>query len=167
MSLDSTNAGGDMIKVTLDTNLLPATALIEAAAAWDCEFSVVTMTEREVQGTTFAAHLQPLGSVAETATLGEWRLDEAALGEPLSGQVVDEVLKVLSGGAFPRVREKLTDGEHPQLRDALILEAHIRAQRDVLVSDDTRAFVRDGKRETLIGSRRRRAALALSGLRCS
>ncbi len=39
--------------MTLDTNVLPAEDLLEAARNLDCEFAVVSVTGREVEGTPF------------------------------------------------------------------------------------------------------------------
>lgn len=37
--------------------------------------------------------------------------------------------------------------EHRQIRDARILRAHVRAGRQVFLTDDTRGFIRDGRRQ--------------------
>lgn len=50
---------------------------------------------------------------------------------------------------FPRSRDNLSKGRRRQLRDALILGAHIREGRDIFVTNDERAFIRDGRREKL------------------
>ena len=56
-----------MIKITLDTDVLPADDLIEAAGGLDCEFAVVSVTRREVDGGSFAVYVDPLGGIHETA----------------------------------------------------------------------------------------------------
>ena len=40
-------------------------------------------------------------------------------------------------------------GERRQLRDAVIFEAYIREARDIFVTKDHKAFIRDGRREKL------------------
>lgn len=95
-------------------------------------------------GAVYAA--QP---VPETAVPGEWRLGEAALGGDESQPMLEIILRVIGGGSFPSQREKLTRGERRQLRDAMILEAHHRDRRDVLVTEDAKAFINDGRREAL------------------
>jgi hypothetical protein len=60
-------------------------------------------------------------------------------------------LTILSNGAFPLPgkRENLSSGQRRQLRDAMILSAHVRSNRDILVSNDRRAFVSEGRRERI------------------
>jgi hypothetical protein len=87
--------------------------------------------------------------VREMAVLGEWRLGEAVLGGDESQPMLEIILRVIGGGSFPPQRENLTRGERRQLRDAMILEAHYRDRRDVLVTEDAKAFINDGRREAL------------------
>ena len=56
---------------------------------------------------------------------------------------LEEVLSTISNGSFPAPsqRSHLTRGERKQLRDAMILEAHLRENRDIFVTDDRRAFI--------------------------
>ena len=138
-----------MIKVTLDTDVLPADDLLQAARGLDCEFAVVSVTEREVEGTRFTAHVGPFGSVHETAVFGEARFGSAVLGSQQSGEMLGEILRIISTGSFPQSRTNLSEGQLHQLRDALILEAHIREQRDIFITGDARAFIRHGKRVEL------------------
>ena len=60
----------------------------------------------------------------------------------------DAILAIVGSGSFPPgQRENLTVGQRRQLRDAMILEAHAREGRDVLVTDDVRGFVgKDGEK---------------------
>lgn len=138
-----------MIKITLDTDVLPADDLLQAASGLDCEFAVVSVTEREVEGTRFAAHVEPLGSVHETAVFGEAKFGSAVLGSQQSGETLEEILRIISAGSFPQSRDNLSAGQVHQLRDALILEAHLREHRDIFITGDARAFIRHGKREQL------------------
>jgi hypothetical protein len=84
--------------------------------------------------------------VYETAVLDESRLGMAVLGGDESGPTLDAILGIIGSGSFPRAgeRETLTDGQRRQLRDAMILEAHTREDRDILVSNDVTAFGRAG-----------------------
>lgn len=138
-----------MIKITFDTSVLPADDLILAAQRFDCDFAVVTVTAREVEGTRFEVHLEPCAVVHETGVYGEARYGQAVYASHTSAEVLDKILRVISSGAFPQSRADLSDGQVHQFRDALILEAHIREGRDIFVTDDARAFVRHGKREEL------------------
>ena len=141
-----------MIKVTLDTNVLPADDLVEAARELDCDFAVVTVTEREVEGTPFEVHLRPFAVIPESAVYGEARYGAAIYASEISGEALQTLLDILSNGSFPRSRANLSKGERGQLRDALILEAHIRDGRNIFVTNDERAFIRDGRREKIEAS---------------
>lgn len=55
----------------------------------------------------------------------------------------------MSNGSFPRSGADLSDGHQRQFRDALIFESHVRDDRDVFVTNDERAFIRDGRRQRL------------------
>jgi hypothetical protein len=67
----------------------------------------------------------------------------------VSTNTLEKLPHVLSNGSFPPVRANLSAGERRQLRDALILEAHIREGRTIFVTNDERAFIRDGPRVKL------------------
>lgn len=137
------------MKITLDTNVLPADDLISHAGA-SCEFSVVNVTAREVEGTSYQVHLKALGVIAETAVLDESRLDEAVWAGDEEDRFED-VLRVISSGSFPKpgARDALTDPQRNQLRDAMILAAHLRDRRDIFVTIDRKAFIDHGRREAL------------------
>lgn len=141
-----------LLKVTLDTNVLPADDLMAIAAARRIDVAVVTVSEREVRGTKFAV-LKPMTAVPEIGVWDEsewdnfvWDADETEAQPGL-----EDILRVLSNGSFPSVdaREALTVGQRRQLRDAMILEAHVLESRDVFVSEDRRAFIDHGRRESL------------------
>lgn len=136
-----------MKRVTLDTNLLPAEELLEAARGRGFQFARVTVTDREVERTQFQVHLVGLGTVAETAVWGESRWGEAVWASEDSA--LEEILQIISNGGFPRSRDSLSAGQRRQLRDAMILEAHVREGRDIFVSNDCRAFIRGSRREQL------------------
>ncbi len=160
-----------MLLVTLDTNVLgSALARIrKAIIGLDVQIAYTTVTYREL-GARLPS-IYPDGVVAETGvydeshydsgavygeqtvvetlTIGESRLGFAALGEDASPSRFEAILYVIGNGSFPKLgaRENLTRGERKQLRDAMILEAHARERRDILVSDDAKAYVgKDGKR---------------------
>lgn len=82
-------------------------------------------------------------SVPETLTLGESRLGAAALGSAKSPARFEAILAIIGSGSFPKSgqRDSITHGQRKQLRDAMILEAHARERRDVLVTNDRRAFI--------------------------
>ncbi len=68
----------------------------------------------------------------------------AALGSDESTSRFEAILTVISNGSFPKPGRRggsLSGGERRQLRDAMILEAHARESRDVLVSNDAKGFI--------------------------
>ena len=146
-----------MIRVTVDTDILPIDDLLAAAGGRPISFAVVSVSERETRNTSFHVQVTQLDTVAETAVWGEseWGLAVWAKKPPtIAGRAcsLETILAVISNGSFPPPlsRDALTERQRHQLRDATILEAHIREGRDIFVSDDRRAFVNHGNRERLV-----------------
>lgn len=136
------------MRVTLDTNILPAEALITQAGA-GFEFAVVSVTTRELASSPFAIHLTPLGQIPEVGVFGDSTWGEFVwAGE---GSKLESILDALSNGGFPAptARTQLTNGQRRLMRDAMILEAHLRESRDLFVTNDKKAFVNGGRRELL------------------
>ena len=69
------------MKVTLDTNILPADDLIASVLPGLFEFSIVSVTDREMGGLATQANIS---NIPETLVLGESCLDQAVLGDCLS-----------------------------------------------------------------------------------
>ena len=138
-----------MKKITLDTNVLPGTEFISCAARLGLDLAVISVTEREVEGTAFEVDLRPLSAVNETGVYGEARYGRTVYASQESAECLDDILKVVSNGSFPSSRADLSDGQRRQFRDALILEGHVRDGRDVFVTNDQRAFILDGRRHRL------------------
>ena len=157
-----------IIKVTVDTNILGDTKINKVKSAIvnkPIEVALVSVSEREVSGT----NIKPLStkiletgvwdesewgncvwgeSIDETLVLGESRLGNAVLGSQNTINMLEKLLDLLSGGGFPKQgsRDTLTKGQKHLLRDAMILEAHWRTHRNILVSDDKKAYIgKDGK----------------------
>ncbi|MHB0868239.1 MAG: hypothetical protein ACYC5J_02155 [Chloroflexota bacterium] len=163
------------LRVTLDTNILAPTELHsieEAARGLAIEFAYVTVSARELEGSSISPPCGPDvvfetgawdesrwgecvwgGPVGETFVLDESRLDEGVLGA--DDTLFESILRIISNGSFPPpgTRDNLTEGERRQLRDAMILEAHWREGRDILITNDAKAFIgKDGsRREELEG----------------
>lgn len=161
--------------MTLDTSAVgpPERARVEAACRGrNVELVNTTVTDRELEWTNIppmsAAPLFETGvwgesrwgefvwgpgprSVPETLVIGESRLGQAALGSDESPLLFEIILRVISNGSFPPpgARDNLSRGHRKQLRDAMVLEAHSREGRDVMVTNDKRAFIRHGRREVL------------------
>lgn len=154
-----------MLRVTVDSTVLhrDMQRLRQAAAGFDVEILATTVTLRErglplppqspmvaesgVYDESFydsgAVYAESPPVIHETAVLGEWRLGLAVLGDDDAPSRFDAILAVIGDGSFPTVgeRRELSKGQRHQLRDAMILEAHAREGRDVLISDDRKAFV--------------------------
>jgi hypothetical protein len=143
--------GTRVISVTLDTNILPAEDLLAAVPSGDFEFAVVSVTDREVEASTGLVAPSSVNRVPETAVWGESIWDDAVWGGPSEGDCLERALVIIGDGSFPppNRRDTLTDGERRQLRDAMIFCAHVRAQRQIFVTDDSRGFVRGGRRQQL------------------
>jgi len=128
-----------VLRVTLDTNALDRIDEIRmATAGLEIEIAVTTVTTREKADAGQLVGTQ----VYETAVLGESRLDTCVLGGDDAPSRLESILDTLSSRSFPPPgnREALAGGERRQLRDAMILEAHVRAGRDILVTQDLKAF---------------------------
>jgi len=69
------------MKVTLDTNILPADDLIASVLPGLFEFSIVSVTDREMGGSATQVNIS---NIPETLVLGESCLDQAVLGDCLS-----------------------------------------------------------------------------------
>ncbi len=138
-----------MLRVSLDTDVLPADDLIAAAAGFDVSFAVCSVTQRETEGSSLLAGARSIEAVLEVAVLGESRWGEAVWGSSAIADILETTLAIISNGSFPKDRSTLSRGQQHQLRDAMILEAHIRSGRDILVSNDRKAFFNFGRREAL------------------
>ena len=138
-----------MLRVTLDTNILPANDLMAAVPAEQFEFGVVTVTDREIGAASGKFSLLSMASIPETAVWDESTWDAATWSA--DDECLERVLQIISDGSFPSLptRESLTPGQLRQLRDGMIFCAHVRTQREIFVTNDERAFVRKTKRETL------------------
>jgi len=151
-------------RVTVDTNVLDQNKVArihKAVEGLEVELAFTTVTERERPGSGLefgVANPVPEtlvwdeslwdeavwgNQVYETLTVGESRVGSAALGGSDSPSRFEEILAIIADGSFPKRGERgaLTVGERNQLRDAMILEAHARDGRDVLVTDDLKGFI--------------------------
>lgn len=141
----------DIRTATLDTNVFPAQDLIDRAARAGIEAAVITVSARELSGSSLETALSMVRHVREIAVVGESIVGEAVVGSDADEQNYEVALTILSNGAFPGLgdRDGLAPGQLRQLRDAMILCAHVASGRDVLVSNDQRAFVRNGRKEAI------------------
>lgn len=141
----------EITTATLDTNVFPAEALVQRAGRLGIAAAAISVTRREVEGSTLQEELSALESILEAGVYGESQYGQAEYGSQSDAECLERALEILSNRGFPRIgnRERLTDGQQRQLRDAMILCAHVRAKRDVLVSNDRKASVDNGRREAI------------------
>jgi hypothetical protein len=156
--------------VTVDTNVLGETTierLTRSVSGLEVEFAPTTVSGREwperasrlrkmvresaVWGESQWGQAVWRGPVYEAVVLGESFVGECVVVGEESASLVEEILEIIGNGSFPKPgdRDELTLGQRHQLRDAMILEAHVREGRDVLVSEDVTAYVRHGRRKRL------------------
>src|SRR5437667_9725651 len=100
-----------MSKLTLDTNVVDDTALITVARRLGCDLVVVSVTEREMEGSSYSVHLGPFDKVVEVAVWGEARWGNAVYASNESSKMLDQILQIISNDSFPKSRAKLSDGE--------------------------------------------------------
>ena len=141
----------DIRTATLDTNVFPADQLVSLASRSGIAAAVVSVSHREVEGSTLEEEVRSLETILETGVFGESRFGQAVWGTSADAEWLESALAIISNQSFPprTSRQSLTDGQRRQLRDAMILCAHVRSRRDVLVSNDRRAFVDNGRREAI------------------
>ena len=142
-----------MVRVTLDTNILPVEDLLAAVPPGKFEFSVVSVTDREVGAAMGRTAPPVVGRVVETAVWDESLWDRAVWGDSRDGDCLERALAIVADGSFPppSQRASLTDGQRRQLRDAMIFCAHVRAGRHIFVTNDEKGFVRGGRRAQFEG----------------
>ncbi len=133
------------MKVTLDTNILPADDLIASVLPGLFEFSIVCVTDREMGGSATQVNIS---NIPETMVWDESRFDEAVWGDSESDSCLEFCLKIISGGSFPPLgkRDKLTRGARRQFRDAIIFCAHVREHRAIFVTNDIFGFIKGDRR---------------------
>ena len=139
------------MKVTLDTNILPADDLIASVPSGRFEFAIVSVTDRETKGTKYAATRANISNIPETMVLGESCLGQTVLGDSADASCLEFCLKIISDSSFPPPgkRDKLTRGARRQLKDAMILCAHVRNGGEIFVTKDTKGFIKGDRRITL------------------
>jgi len=140
-----------VITVTLDTNILPAEDLVAHLPRDRFEFAVVSVTDREVEAAAGLTAPPSVSRLPETAVWGESVWGGALWGGASDGDCLERALVIIGDGSFPQPkrRDTLTEGQRRQLRDAMIFCAHVRAQRQIFLTDDSKGFVRSGRRERL------------------
>jgi hypothetical protein len=138
-----------MQTVTFDSTTKPDEPIVLKAvdAGWHIAF--VSVSLREAQGTDFEVSLRNHERVSELGVWNESSWNEARWADEPSSERLNRILAIVSNGSFPKTRSQLTEGQLHQLRDAMILEAHSAARRNVFVTADSKAFIKNGRREKL------------------
>jgi len=138
------------MEITLDTNTLDKSDLVRRAQEVGLDLVVTTVTEREVRSynTVMGSGMK---TIPEVFVVGESPLGDAVLGSENDSDIFEDLLRIISNGSFPAMgnRESLVPGQRRQLRDAMAFASHVRAGRDIFVTDDKRGFIRHGRRERL------------------
>src|SRR5688572_28706033 len=119
------------MKITLDTNVLPAEDLLVACGSCEWDFAVISVTGRELVGTDLLVELKPLGKIMETGVYGESKYGKAKYGSKATHTTMEEILAIISGGSFPQNRQNLSPGHLRMFRDAMIFHAHVRERREI------------------------------------
>lgn len=140
----------DGVTATLDTNTLddePCELIRDHAETLGLEVAIVGVTRREGRDEVMIGDQV----VPEVMVWGESRWNEGVWSSEELATLFEEALRIVSNGSFPPSdqREELNHGERNQLRDAMIFQAHVKARRDMFVTNDRKGFVKDGRREKL------------------
>lgn len=140
-----------MNTATFDTDIFPAEPLLDRAKRVGIDVAVVSVSLRELGGSSLDEKVRACQAVPETAVWDESVWGQSVWGSSTDQERLEHVLVVLSNGSFPmpEKRERRSDGQRRQLRDAMILCDHLRSVRDLLVSNDRRAFVTNGRRQEI------------------
>jgi hypothetical protein len=135
-----------LLTVTLDTGTLRVVDALAVLDGLEVDVATTTVTARETEGTAWAGKVKQLNLILEPLVLGESVLGAAVLGGEDDRDRYERLLMLLSGGGFPKPGKRgvLTDGNKHLQRDVIILAAHAREGRDILVSNDTKAIGRPG-----------------------
>lgn len=138
-------------KITIDTNILSKQKLLDLCRRMGFDVSVVTVTEREIDGTSFQDVVKKLYRILEIGVWGESSWGKFVWADSEAKDDLEKILEVISNKSFPVLgkRDNLSKGQRKQLLDAMVLLAHTRSKRDIFVSNDEKAFIRNGRREQL------------------
>ncbi len=138
-----------MKKITIDTNIITDNTVIEICDKKGYEYTCISVTNREVEGTSFEEELKHIPSTPEYAVIGESRFGCARYHGQESSGVLREILDIISNGSFPKKGDSLSKGYRNMLRDAIILQTHITDKRDIFITNDQRGFIKNDLREKL------------------
>lgn len=138
-----------MEAVTVDTNIFPIADIEDLVSRAGYSLEVISVTNRELQGTDLSESAGKLNETPETFHFGEGAWGRMMWGSVTDTENFEKILEIISSGGYPKNRENVTPKQINQRRDALILQAHLRSGKTIFVSNDERGFVKHGKREAL------------------
>jgi hypothetical protein len=136
-----------MLRVTVDTTAIYGDRIERirrAVEGLNCDIRATTVTYREHDKASLVIRFTP---IAETGVYDESVYGSAVLGGDDAARF-EAILDVIGNRSFPKLglRDSMTPGQKHQLRDAMILEAHAREGREILVTEDVKGFIgKDGK----------------------
>jgi hypothetical protein len=138
-----------MKKVTIDTNVFPINDIVNICKRHGFEYTVVSVTNRELENTDFEEELKSVPKLKEVGVWGESKWGECVWGGDEISDKLDKTIDIISNKSMPKKRDNLTDGQKRILRDAMIFEAHIRNDGNIFITNDKKAFINDGRRKKL------------------
>ena len=143
-----------MITVTVDTNVFPISELPAALEPHGFKFVPITVSQREVKNTSFEEVLKEFTPSREFSVWGENVWGGAQYASADEASCLEKALSIISNGSFPKPgrRDNLKPSERRQLRDAIILCTHRRDGRDILLTNDRKAFINGGRREKILNN---------------
>lgn len=147
-----------MLKITLDTNSVRVEQVSAAIRKirGGVDIATTTTVAREI-GSMYDPELHQLQVTPELWVMGESVMGMATLASEGERDLFEATLVAITNGSFPsrENRSTLTQGQRNQLRDAMIFCKHVREGHGIFVSDDVKAFGREGSPQ-----RQRMSALA-------
>ena len=138
-----------MEAVTIDTNIFPISDIADLVSKAGYSIEVVSVSNRELEGTDLSAEANELPEIPETFHFGEGSFGRMMFGSIQDADDFEKILHIITSGSHPKDRRNLTPKQLNHRRDALILQSHIRAGRRIFVSNDERGFVKHCRRELL------------------
>jgi len=140
------------MKFTFDTDVLAEASVVAKVSKRKLDIAIVSVTGRESGSTRFMTTLKSIDGleiIPETMIWGESKWGESKLGSQESSERLEKILFVIASGSFPKDRSSLSERQTRQLRDAMIFQAHVKAGRDMFISNDRKAYINHGKRDKL------------------
>ena len=137
------------MKVTFDANMFPCDELINLCNKLGLEVYCATTTNREFNNTSFEKQLEDTNASSELCLVNMSSINASRVNSSESSERLNEILRIISDGAYPKSGQAKSRGERKQLNDALTFEAHLNEKSDIFVTNDQKAFIKFGKREKL------------------